>query len=115
MKRTLLSIIDKMVVSTDHINLTPKDLNHPDYWIFEARGWRLRDVLREVEYRILQDRIKIYINTQHITSKDCIVENGDNGLVVKFIKNNFEMYTINGQGLDSEDYIEIKGDIEKYA
>jgi hypothetical protein len=71
--------------------------------------------LREVEYRVSQDRIKIYLNTQHITTKDCIVENGDKGIVVKFIKNNFEMYTINQQELSGEDYIEIKGDIEQYA
>jgi hypothetical protein len=115
MKRTLLSITEKMTRNMGHTNLTPKDLNHPDYWIFEAIGWRLQDVLREVEYRVSQDRIKIYLNTQHITSKDCIVEQSDSGLVVKFKKLNFEMYTINGQGLDGGDYIEIKGDIEQYA
>jgi hypothetical protein len=115
MKRTLLNITEKMSRNIGHTTLTPKDLNHPYYWIFEAKGWKLQDVLREVQIRETQDRIKIYLNTQHISTSDCIIENGDSGLVIKFIKARFEFYTKNQVELDFNDYIEIKGDIEQYA
>ena len=89
--------------------LTPKDLNHSDYWIYEAIGYKLVDVLREIEYRETQDRLLVMINTQGISPRDYIVEVGSSGLLIKFIKNNFEF------DLDDDDYIEIHGDIEKYA
>ncbi len=89
--------------------LTPKDLNHSDYWIYEAIGYKLVDVLREIEYRETQDRLLVMINTQGISPRDYIVEVGSGGLLIKFIKNNFEF------DLDDDDYIEIHGDIEKYA
>lgn len=109
MKRTLLNITDKMSRNIGHTNLIAKDLENSTYWIFEATKWKLQDVLREFENRILQDRIKVYINTQHISSTDYIVEMGNNGLLIKFIKDKFEYQ------LDGADFIEIKGDIEQYA
>jgi hypothetical protein len=65
--------------------------------------------LREIEYRKEQDRLRIFINTQNISPRDYITEQGPNGLLVKFIKESFEY------NLDSQDFIEIKGDIERYA
>ena len=62
MKRTLLDITQKISRNPGKTNLTPKDLLHPDYWIFEATGWRFVNILREIEYRTTQDRLKIYIN-----------------------------------------------------
>jgi hypothetical protein len=49
------------------------------------------------------------INTQGISPRDYIVEDGTEGLLIKFVKSNFEYE------LDTNDYIEIHGDIEKYA
>ena len=109
MKRSLLDITQKISRNPGKINLTPKDLNHSTYWIYEATGWRFVDMLREIQYRTTQDRLKIYINTQSISARDYIVEEGGNGLLIKFIKNNFQFT------LDSEDYIQIEGDIEQYA
>ena len=109
MKRSLLDITQKISRNPGKTNLTPKDLSHPDYWIFEATGWRFVDILREIQYRTTQDRLKIYINTQSISARDYIVEEGGSGLLIKFIKSNFEF------NLDDDDYIEIKGDIEQYA
>ena len=109
MKRSLLDITQKISRNTDKAVLSPKDLTNSTYWIFEATGWRFVDILREIQYRTTQDRLKIYINTQSISAKDYILEQGANGLLVKFIKSRFE-YT-----LDAGDYIEIKGDIEQYA
>jgi hypothetical protein len=109
MKRSLLDITQKISRKLGDAELTPKDLNHPTYWIYEAKGWRFVEILREIEYRTTQDRLRVIVNTQHISAKDYIVEQGSEGLLIKFIKNNFEY------SLDDDDYIEITGDIEQYA
>ncbi len=109
MKRSLLDITQKMFRKPGNAILTPKNLNHSTYWIFEATGWRFVDVLREIEYRTEQDRVKVYINTQTISAKDYIIEMGNGGLLFKFIRSRFEF------NLDNADFIEVKGDIEKYA
>jgi hypothetical protein len=109
MKRNLLDITQKISRNPGKTNLTPKDLTNSIYWIFEATGWKFVDILREIQYRTTQDRLKIYINTQSISAKDYIVEEGGNGLLIKFIKTNFEYQ------LDAQDYIQIEGDIEQYA
>jgi hypothetical protein len=110
MKRSLLDITQKISRNPGKTNLTPKDLTNSTYWIYEATGWKFVDILREIEYRTTQDRLKIYINTQSIGAKDYIVEEGASGLLIKFIKENF-----NGFVLDDDDYIQIEGDIEQYA
>ena len=109
MKRNLLDITQKISRNPGKTNLTPKDLTNSTYWIYEATGWKFVDILREIQYRTTQDRLKIYINTQSISAKDYIVEEGGNGLLIKFIKTNFEYQ------LDAQDYIQIEGDIEQYA
>ena len=70
MKRTLLDITQKISRKLGDPELTPKDLNHPTYWIWEAKGWKFVDVLREVENRINQDRIRVVINTQYISARE---------------------------------------------
>jgi hypothetical protein len=109
MKRTLLDITQKISRNPGKAVLTPKDLTNSTYWIYEATGWRFVSILREIEYRTTQDRLKIYINTQSISARDYIVEDGGTGLLIKFIKTNFEF------NLDDDDYIQIEGDIENYA
>jgi len=109
MKRSLLDITQKISRNPGKVVLTPKDLTNSTYWIFEATGWRFVSILREIEYRTTQDRLKIYINTQNISARDYIVEEGGNGLLIKFIKSRFEF------DLDDDDYIQIEGDIERYA
>ena len=109
MKRSLLDITKKISRNPGKAVLTPKDLTNSTYWIFEATGWRFVDILREIQYRTTQDRLQVYINTQAISARDYIVEEGGSGLLIKFIKSNFEF------NLDNNDYIEVKGDIEQYA
>ena len=109
MKRSLLDITQKISRNTGKAVLTPKDLTNSTHWIYEATGWKFVDILREIEYRTTQDRLEVYLNTQAISAKDYEVEEGGNGLLVKFIKSRFEFI------LDDDDYIEIKGDIEQYA
>jgi hypothetical protein len=109
MKRTLLDITKNISRTPIKAVLTPKDLDNSTYWIFEATNYRFVELLREIEIRSTQDRITTYINTQNVSAQDYIVEQSSTGLLIKFIKSNFEFQ------LDSDDYIEIKGDIEKYA
>jgi hypothetical protein len=109
MKRTLLDITQKISRKVTATTLIPKDLNHSTYSIWEATGFRFVSVLRELQIRTSQDRLDIRINTQSISANDYIIESGSNGLIIKFIKSNFEYE------LDLDDYIEIKGDIEQYA
>ena len=109
MKRSLLDITQKMFRKIGKTSLIPKDLSNTTYSIWEAKGWKFVDVLREIEYRVTQDRLSIYINTQSINPTDYKGEQGITGLLIKFKKENFE-YT-----LDSDDYIEIEGDIEYNA
>ena len=109
MKRTLLDITQKISRKVNLAVLTPKDLSDITYWIWEAKGWKFVDILREVEYRKTQDRISLMINTQNVSNEDFIVEESGGSILIKFKKNNFEYQ------LDEFDYIEIKGDIEKYA
>lgn len=115
MKRSLLDITQKISRKVGRAILVPKDLTNSTYWIFEATGWRFVAILREIEYRTTQDRLKVYMNTQTIVSDDYIIEEGANGLLIKFIKTRFEFYTNNQTEMDASDYIEIKGDIEQYA
>jgi hypothetical protein len=109
MKRSLLDITQKISRKPGNALLTPYNLTDSTYWIFEANGWRFKSILREIEYRTTQDRLNIHINTQNISARDYIVEDGPTGMLIKFIKSNFEYQ------LDSQDFIEIKGDIENYA
>ncbi len=109
MKRTLLDITQKLFRKQVSTTLTAKDLNDDTYYIFEAKGYRFVSILREIELRASQDRINIIINSQGISARDYIIEQGNSGLIVKFIKSNFEYE------LDTDDYIEIHGDIENYA
>ncbi len=109
MKRTLLDITQKISRKPQKAILIPKNLTDSTYFIFEAKGWKFVDILREVELRTTQDRLSVYINTQSISARDYVLEQNGSGLLLKFIRNNFE-YT-----LDDGDYIEIEGDIEKYA
>jgi hypothetical protein len=109
MKRTLLDITQKISRKVVSTILTPLDLSNDVYSIWQAKGFRFVSILREVEIRTSQDRLDIRINTQSISANDYIVESGSSGLIIKFIKNQFEYE------LDTIDYIEIKGDIEQYA
>ena len=109
MKRNILDITQKISRKPIKVILIPKDLTNPTYWIYEATNHRFVGLLREIEYRDSQDRVKVFINTQAISNRDFLVEESSNGLLVKFIKSNFEF------DLDDNDYIEIIGDIEKYA
>jgi hypothetical protein len=109
MKRNLLDITQKISRKFNRAILKPYNLNDSNYFIFEANGYRLTTILREIEYRKNQDRLNIRINTQNISPRDYEIEEGGTGLLIKFKKSNFSY------SLDKNDVITIIGDIEKYA
>ena len=109
MKRTLLDITHKISRKFNRAVLIAYNLNDSNYFIFEAKGYRLASMLREIQYRESQDRLNIRINTQSISPRDYEIEDGDTGLLIKFKKSNFSYV------LDNHDIITIIGDIEKYA
>ena len=86
MKRSLLDITQKISRKIGHAILVPKDLTNSTYWIFEASGWRLVDILREIEYRPMQDRLRVYFNTQVIVADDYIIEQGVNSIYFSSIE-----------------------------
>lgn len=109
MKRTFLDITQKISRDPQRTILTALNLNDAQYSIWEAKGWRFVGMLREIKLRETQDRLRLYINTQFISAKDYIVEESQYGLIIRFIKDNFQY------SLDEFDTIEIIGDIEKYS
>lgn len=109
MKRTLLYITNVISRNVPIVILTPYDLTDSTYSVWIAKGWRFAPLLREVEYRTNQDRLRIRINTHTINPRDYVTETISEGLLVKFIKSHFEY------PLDTLDEIVVGGDLEKYA
>jgi len=111
MKNTLLDITQKISRTPKPVKLVVENLSHPTYWIWKATGWKFNELRREIQYRNDADRLMVWVNTVRISDRDFIYEEVDDGILVKFIKSQFIGYV-----LDSEDYIEIKGDIyQQYA
>jgi hypothetical protein len=109
MKRTILDITNIISRKAEKIILKPYDLNDNTYSMWIAKGWRYAPILREIEYRNTQKRLKIRVNTQNINPVDFLAEQSSEGLIIKFIKKNFEY------PLDDLDEIILTGDLEQYA
>lgn len=109
MKRTLLDITNSISRNLQKVVLKPYNLDDSNYFIFVAENWRFVESLREMPIRNAENRLTISINTQYISSKDYITEISSSGLLIKFKKSNFPYI------LDSNDYIEVIGDLENYA
>ena len=109
MKRSLLDITQKISRKFNRAVLSAYDLNDSNFFIFKAEGYRLTNILREIEYRETQDRLNIRINTQNISPRDYIVDESGGNLLIKFKKSEFSY------SLDANDIITIIGDIEQYA
>lgn len=109
MKRTFIDIIDKVAAIPVKVYLEPYNLIDGTYFIWIARNHRFVTLNREIEYRSAQKRLKVRINTHEINPVDFVTEQVSDGLLVKFIKNNFEYI------LDIQDEIIVSGDLESYA
>lgn len=109
MKRSLLDITNVLSRNVSKIKIEAHNLDDATYFIFIAKNWRFAEMLRELPVRNSENRLMVTINTQYISSKDYVTEISNDGLLIKFKKSNFPYV------LDSEDYIEIIGDLENYA
>jgi hypothetical protein len=67
MKRNILDITQKMFRNPISVKLTAMNLSDDTYWIFEARGWRFVEILREVEYinKWLEEGSEYFIIRDH--------------------------------------------------
>lgn len=109
MKRSLLDITNVLSRNLSKVVLEVYNLDDANYFIYVAKNWRFAQMLRELPVRNAENRLTITINTQYISSVDYVTELSNDGLLIKFKKSNFPYV------LDSEDYIEIIGDLENYA
>lgn len=109
MKNNLLDITQNLCRKVYSVYLDVYDLEDTNYFIFVAKNWRYTQLTNELEIRKTQDRLFITINSQYISPRDYLTEQGDSGLLIKFKKSNFP-YTIDGS-----DIIQIIGDLESYA
>lgn len=102
MKRDLLGMTKELYRSPISVKLTPTDLTDSTYWIFTAVGFSAINPLIEMSFDTM-DKLVITINNQQIAQKDYVLQNTEDGVIVKFIKSNFSY------GLDSIDDIQIHG------
>lgn len=109
MKRSLIDITNVLSRNLSKVVLEVYNLDDANYFIYVAKNWRFAQMLRELPVRNAENRLTITINTQYISSVDYVTELSNDGLLIKFKKSNFPYV------LDSEDYIEIIGDLENYA
>lgn len=109
MKRNLLDITKILTRNPSKITLESYNLDDFNYFIFIAKNWRFAAALRELPIRNNENRLTITINTQFISPTDYVTETISDGLLIKFKKSNF------AYNLDSNDFIEVIGDLENYA
>jgi len=104
-----LNKILKQIEEQNEYTLTPKDMNHPLYWIWVATNTKLKDLesfLRSL--RREHARFDIFINGQYISEKDYVMEGYNADILIKFKKENF----INAYNITINDNIVMKGDFE---
>jgi len=104
-----LNKILKQIEEQNEYTLTPKDMNHPLYWIWVATNTKLKDLesfLRSL--RREHARFDIFINGQYISEKDYVMEGYNADILIKFKKASF----INAYDITTNDNIVMKGDFE---
>jgi phosphorylcholine metabolism protein LicD len=113
---TELKEIMKQVNEPNEFILTPYELEHPFYWIFEVKNLRVKIINKNVEHlRKHGARFDVFINGLFISENDYIVEQRVNNLYIKFKRNNFpaEDRFGNPYQLESSDEVKINGDLER--
>lgn len=105
MKNDLLNMTRELYRSPISVRLTPTDLTDSMYWIYTAVGNNAVSPLTEITFDTT-DKLIITINNQQIAQKDYLLVNSADGVIVKFIKNNF------GYALDESDDIQLYGPLK---
>lgn len=91
----------------NEFKLIAKNLNHPDFFIFEIKNVKRKDLNSKIRpYRKEHARFDIFINGQYILEKDYVCEQSGNDFVVKFKKVNFPYI------IKTTDDLKLEGDVE---
>jgi hypothetical protein len=115
MKVTQLKTLLKEINAPNEFIVEPLDKTHPLYWIFIVRNIRIKQLSPTLmEYRMYKAQFDVFINGLYISDSDYIIENIDNDILIKFMKNNFPVFDRFGNPYDIEDSDEVKiiGDVE---
>jgi hypothetical protein len=116
MKITELKALMKEINEPNEFVLERADITNPKYWIYVAKGVRLKTLKFELpSVRSKDARYDVFINGLFISTKDYIVQQIDNDFYIKFIRNNFPPFDRFGNVYEIEDTdeVKIKGDLEK--
>ena len=111
-----LKNIMKQVNEPNEFIMTPYDLNHPFYWIFEVENLRVKSLSYRVEsLRRTGARFDVFINGLFISENDYIVEQRVNDLYIKFKRSSFpdEDRFGNPYEIEESDEVKINGDLER--
>jgi len=115
MKITQLKSLMKEINEPNEFVLERDSLIHPKYWIYVAKGVRLKTLKFELpSVRNKGARYDVFINGLFISINDYIVEQIDNDFYIKFIKDNFPPFDRFGNvyEIENTDEVKIKGDLE---
>lgn len=113
---TELKNIMKQVNEPNEFIMTPYDLNHPFYWIFEVENLRVKPLSYRVEsLRRTGARFDVFINGLFISENDYITEDKNNNFYVKFKRSNFPVLDRfnNPYEIEESDEVKINGDLER--
>lgn len=116
MKITELKSLMKEINEPNEFILEKSEFENPLYWLYIGRGIRLKTLKFDLSsVRSRTARFDIFINGLFISSNDYRVEEYENDIYIKFMKNMFPPFDRFGNiyELELTDEIKIRGDIEK--
>lgn len=116
MKITELKSLMKEINEPNEFILEKAEFENPLYWLYIGRGIRLKTLKFDLSsVRSRTARFDIFINGLFISSNDYRVEEYENDIYIKFMRNMFPPFDRFGNIYELEliDEIKIRGDIEK--
>jgi hypothetical protein len=116
MKITELKSLMKEINEPNEFLLERSEDVNPLYWLYIGRNIRLKTLRFNLSsVRSFDARYDIFINGLFISSNDYKVEEYENDIYIKFMRNRFPPFDRFGNiyELESADEVKIRGDIEK--
>jgi hypothetical protein len=116
MKITELKSLMKEINEPNEFILEKAEFDNTLYWLYIGRGIRLKTLKFDLStIRSSTSRFDIFINGLFISNNDYRVEEYENDIYIKFMKNMFPPFDRFGNiyELELTDEVKIRGDIEK--
>lgn len=116
MKITELKSLMKEINEPNEFLLDKVQTENPFYWLYTGSGIRLKPLRFGLSsIRSSTARFDIFINGLFISSNDYRVEEYENDIYIKFMKDRFPPLDRFGNiyELETSDEVKIRGDIEK--